>query len=104
MLDKDNKLEGLLRERAYEAPSKNLEERIIMAATHVEQMMPRKSFWEWLEIDWLLPRPAYAYACISVLMAGFWMGTEMQPASDTDTQLVSQEALFFESWDEDGVL
>ena len=70
----DEQLDLLLRRRHLETESANLADRIIMRARHMPQIATGWS-WKGFVTEFLSPKPAMAFA--SVLVIGFFLGSQM---------------------------
>lgn len=94
-MDKEQKLEQLLHAYMVPSASDDLADRIIRAASRVEQ---KQNVWQWVSRmceEFRLPLPAYSFA--SLLLIGFFAGFIYPDTEDyaaTDTVF---EQLFYES-------
>lgn len=96
----DDKLDPILRKRAFEAPSEGFAARIISAAASTPQLAP-PGIMDWLErmfSELQLPRPAYSFASILIVGALLGMNLPMEEAivNDDDGSLAIQSFLYLD--------
>ena len=92
MNEEDKKLEQLMREYEVVPPSSGFEQRIIGAASSVEQ---KQSIWRWIsEVLEEFRLPAPAFCLVLFLVAGFVAGIATYSETDTASDNVMEQLLY----------